>query len=76
MKHFNPEPDLPDVIKPLVSKAQLNLGLKALDAVKHCECKMNKHQRQHDKLMRNIPPIRWTSADITQMRITERSVNQ
>ena len=61
---------------PLDTKT-LNRGLRALDAVKHCEDEMLPHQRDHDYKMRHIiPPNHWTLEDVEQMVKTARRVNR
>lgn len=38
---------------------QMNIGLKALDSVKHCQDQMNAIEKANDKQMRNTAPIKW-----------------
>jgi hypothetical protein len=42
----------------------IDRGLRALDAVKHCQDKMTPWELEHDTLMRNTPPDQWTEVQV------------
>lgn len=54
----------------------VNLGMRALDAVKHCQGDMKPHMKDNDAAMRGTPSTKWTTEQIQIARLTDRYINR
>ena len=57
------------------SASLIESGYRALDSVKHCQCKMTECEIILDARMRNTPPSNWTESDIKQCIDTSNRIN-